>query len=266
MQYADVSWLYQLAKVIGELGPMVIGTEGNVISEPTRQRFLEKLQQGWHDSFDQLGLIVTNEYVDTIIKKVNNPSITYGELHGQLFATLQEMILHELKSALFLHVPAEDAKYFQNKVAFGQQVSDQFPSAGFDIEEAANCLALGRSTACVMHLARVVEVGLKSARMGLQLPPLPIGKQSNWGEVLHQIWDEVGSRNKAADPVWMRQEKPFYENVHSDLSSVKNAWRNPSMHADKSYDAERAGDIFNMTKSFMRHLAQHLDEAGKFSP
>jgi hypothetical protein len=47
---------------------------------------------------------------------------------------------------------------------------------------------------------------------------------------------------------------------------VKNAWRNPSANAVAMYDAERAEDIFNMTKSFMRHLAGHLDEAGNFTP
>jgi hypothetical protein len=83
---------------------------------------------------------------------------------------------------------------------------------------------------------------------------------------LRDIWTEIGNRNKAADPAWTGQQKAFFENIHADLSSVKNAWRNPSMHADKVYDSERAEDIYNSVRGFMRHLAEHLDEAGNFTP
>jgi hypothetical protein len=38
------------------------------------------------------------------------------------------------------------------------------------------------------------------------------------------------------------------------------------MHADKVYDSERAEDIYNSVRGFMRHLAEHLDEAGNFTP
>jgi hypothetical protein len=80
------------------------------------------------------------------------------------------------------------------------------------------------------------------------------------------IWTEIGAQNKAAHPAWLSHQKSFFENIHADLSSVKNAWRNPSMHADKVYDPERAEDIYNAVRGLMRHLAEHLDESGTFMP
>jgi hypothetical protein len=32
------------------------------------------------------------------------------------------------------------------------------------------------------------------------------------------MWNEIGARNKAADPEWLGQQKPFFENIHADLS------------------------------------------------
>jgi hypothetical protein len=235
---------------------------GELITNPESQ--IETFQTVI-DHCQRIGLPFSAMYAKRIIEAFESGNFTYGRL-SEMSLILQDRIKDESGSRLFLQIPMDKVKHYESLALFGAEVEANFAAASLDIEEAGKCYACNRSTACVMHLARVIEIGLKAVRAGLKLPPLPAGKQTNWGDILRQIWDEIGIRNKASDPTWMGQEKPFYENVHADLSSVKNAWRNPSMHADRSYDPERAEDIFNMTKSFMRHLAQHLDESGTFTP
>jgi hypothetical protein len=53
-------------------------------------------------------------------------------------------------------------KYFENPKLFGDAVFSSFPSATDDIAEAGTCLALERSTACVMHSMRATEVALRA--------------------------------------------------------------------------------------------------------
>jgi hypothetical protein len=44
------------------------------------------------------------------------------------------------------------------------------------------------------------------------------------------------------------------------VDNVRRAWRNPTMHPDRSYSVERAEEILQSVKSFMRHLATKLRE------
>ncbi len=45
------------------------------------------------------------------------------------------------------------------------------------------------------------------------------------------------------------------------LRAVKIAWRNPTMHVENVYDEEKALDVLNSVKGFMRHLATRLSES-----
>jgi hypothetical protein len=80
---------------------------------------------------------------------------------------LKTVIDLELESILCLRIAPEKVKFYQETKGFGENVANRFPSAAFDIEEAGKCYACNRNTACVMHLARAVEVGLKSVMASL---------------------------------------------------------------------------------------------------
>src|SRR5260370_38456502 len=63
----------------------------------------------------------------------------------------------ELVSIRFLHIPSQYVGYYQDTPHFGESVVSAFPKAATDIQEAAKCFTLGRSTPCVFHLMRVME-------------------------------------------------------------------------------------------------------------
>lgn len=124
-------------------------------------------------------------------------------------------------------------------------------------------MTLNRSTACVMHLQRALEVGLKAYGILLQQQ---LSNQPSWGDVLNKTRTEINNRNDRRQPQnWKSSEqKDFCEGVQIFLEIVKNKWRNPSMHADKKYTQDEAEEIFNAIKIFMQTLAKHLNEKGKF--
>jgi hypothetical protein len=149
---------------------------------------------------------------------------------------------------------------------FGKKVLDNFPAASYGVEEAAKCLALNRYTACVMHLMRVNEVGLKAYGTSLNVMAQITQAQANWGMVLRIAGDEIQRLNKSSDRTWTPEKRAFFEETHAYLHAVRVAWRNRSMHADQKYDLPRAERIFEAVKDWMRHLADHLDESGQFTP
>ncbi len=88
------------------------------------------------------------------------------EVDAQAVVTLTEEVyknlLVELGACWFLMVPPERrGVYVDASSSFGPEVLDVFPDANRDIAAAARCLALDEWTACVFHLMRVVEHGIR---------------------------------------------------------------------------------------------------------
>jgi hypothetical protein len=134
---------------------------------------------------------------------------------------------------------------------FGGDVFKKFSPANEDIAEAGKCLALDRGTACVMHLSRVLEVGLETLA-----DSVGIGKKSDWGKYIDGIEIELSKRAKTSGA--RTPDEQFYAEANINFDNMRRAWRNPTMHPEKSYSPERAEEIFNSIRSFMRHLATRL--------
>jgi hypothetical protein len=177
---------------------------------------------------------------------------------------VRSALQYELEDRTALVLEIGKAKYYEQEKAFGEDVFIYFTSAGYDIEEANNCFAISRYTACVMHLQRVIEVGLKSFGLYLGIYSNIRTAQPSWHTVLGLTGAELDRRTVSR--LWATNEEKEYANgIQTFLVAVKTAWRNPSMHADKQYDGAKAKRILDATKHFMEHLAEHLNEKGKFT-
>jgi hypothetical protein len=165
----------------------------------------------------------------------------------------------ECNRLLFMRIEPAHLQYFENAQFFdpkdskAKKVSTEFPSAAEDIAEAGKCLACGRSTACVLHLGRVLEIGLKALATAVG-----VKSQNDWGRYLGEIEKELNNRVKISGARTSAEQ--FYAEAHLMFDNVRRAWRNPTMHPDKTYTSERAEEILTAVGSFMRHLATELHE------
>ena len=147
----------------------------------------------------------------------------------------------------------ENPQFFDPKDSTQNKVSVQFPSAAEDIAESGKCLGCGRSTACVMHLQRVMEVGLAALAKAVG-----VTQQNDWGKYLKEIDLELHRRLQASGA--RTADEQFYAEASVTFDGVRRAWRNPTMHVDKTYTVEHAEEILIAARSFMRHLATRLSE------
>jgi hypothetical protein len=145
------------------------------------------------------------------------------------------------------------APYYEQPKLFGDEVFNKFPSANNDIFEAGTCLALERGTATVMHLMRVVEVGLK-----VLASTVGVGTQSDWGGYVRAIDDALAARIKASGK--RTPDEQFYAEARVTIDGVRMAWRNATMHVENNYSPERAEEILIAVRGLMRHLATKLSE------
>jgi hypothetical protein len=144
-------------------------------------------------------------------------------------------------------------EYYEQPKLFGDAVFTNFPNANNDIFEAGTCLALERGTACVMHLMRACEVGIKALAAAVS-----VGPQNNWGVYFREIDTALDARAKAAGKRTLDDQ--FYAEVRITLDGVRVAWRNATMHIENNYSPERAEEILIAVRGLMRHLATKLSE------
>lgn len=178
----------------------------------------------------------------------------------QLAKELRTTFRRECEGVIFVSVPRTFMRYYEDRRKDGepivlvvpQEVHDNFPTVRDEIMEAGKCIALGRNTACVYHLLRGMEVGLESlARaVGVTTP------KDNWGAYLNAIESALKTTFTPKNAA----ERDYYSQCASFFHAVKVAWRNPTMHIEKTYTSEHAEEIFGSVKTFMRHLAAKLKE------
>jgi hypothetical protein len=168
--------------------------------------------------------------------------------------TLRDRILDQLDSRFFLFVAANRLDYYIKPELFGEDVAIKFQAANDDIEEAGRCLALGQGTATVLHLMRVLEVGLKALAKMLKIPYAP-----SWESYLTQIQTKIAAKHKTKGVQWKRDEA-FFRDLSGDLMTIKQAWRNPTMHVVRKYSAEEAEEIFRAVRRLMQQLATKLPD------
>lgn len=159
----------------------------------------------------------------------------------------------ELEARLLFAFPPASARYFSNQPLFGEKVEEIFPDIAYDVAEAGKCLALGRWTATVMHLMRVLEAGLQALAAHLDVP-----SDENWNVLLNSIEGKLRNVRRKVDG---REEEQWAAEAGVHLRFIKNAWRNHAMHPLERYDSERARQIFENTRSFMQHLASKMTDA-----
>ena len=258
----QADWFVNKASVLAEVYATSATVPGDAkLSDVLKQRIREKFPL-IKDGFTSDGLQLSVLCVDDILNTVD--SMTVKQL-GQKCDELGRRIHDELSLCLLLRIPSERKTLYEEVDPFGAKVTGNFGSAAYDTEEASKCLALDRSTACVMHLMRTLEAGIDAIALGVGVKITAVKAVGTWEQLLNMIRDAIQANNKANAPPWTAA-RPFFESALTYLHAVKDAWRNPVVHAESKYTPDEAERIYSAVKHLMMHLAEHLDEAGKFTP
>ena len=223
----------------------------------------------------QLGLDVTEQLLGDKLRELNGVELTHG-VTAAAIGEVYRCFLAELKSQAFFFMPKYRSRFYSDLVVqwsdpkgqgpevrlspfFHDTVTTAFPSATYDIREAGNCYAMGRSTACVFHLMRVLEtaLGALGAIFNVSLA------HTNWAPAIDEIEKKI--RDMHRDPVWKalpdcKEQQEFYAQAASHFGVLKDAWRNYTAHVRGRYDEDEAESILRNIRDLMQKLATRLHE------
>lgn len=182
-------------------------------------------------------------------------SATWSNVRNDTHAILLSLY-SELQREIFLKLDSTQSQLFSavdDQQHFGNTVVLAFPSAGLDIHEAGNCLALERWPATVFHCMRVFEIGLSAlaAKFGIT--------SINWHNIIQECEAKIKNIDSSWGADWKDQQK-FYSEAARHFMFIKDAWRNHIMHVRDVFDEGRALSVWQHTKEFMQQISKGLHE------
>lgn len=214
---------------------------------PDWQKSLLSILQSVKLNCESIGLKLAAQAASDYHSEVESGRIKTFSHASEAVATLDKILMLELRKNLFMFIPPERAAFYAKPYLFGEGVSKKFADCQYDIEESGNCYAAGRGTACAFHLMRVMETALREfgTTLGIELTG-----NKNWQTVLDQT-------NKAIKILPATEARTIaLSQAAAHLYNVKVAWRNPTMHPKITYTVEESADLISTVKAFMNELIQ----------
>jgi hypothetical protein len=239
----------------GTLSDLEAGTDAHFADQGWREA-AHGVLAAFLPSCEEAGLVLSANSVRSLMECLVGGDCT-PQYMKQIAKDAHGRLYEELEARLVLSLSPYEAALYQSQAPFGPEVVAAFPSAVFDIEESSKCLATGRGTASVFHLMRALEVALQVLYKSLQLtmPTKPA-----WESMLRPLRSELVKPHRNQRSAQWQKHDAFYCGATERLLAVKDAWRNPTMHVERSYAAEEARDIWTGVRAYMRQLATVLHE------
>jgi hypothetical protein len=164
---------------------------------------------------------------------------------------LLRRLLEELKTRAFRYVEKPDYE-------LGLWLSvypgiRQNPEIRSELESAGRCYAYDEDTACVFHLMRVVDYGLRLVAKSLAVD----FDARSWDGIGKAIEKKMREKHGDKTDAWKASE-PFYGEILTDIQAISRGHRNAALHElEKVYDKRTAEYLLTVTVAFIEHVLGH---------
>lgn len=169
----------------------------------------------------------------------------------------------EMASWRLLILNDREAEVFKGSIELiGNDVIGKFRDVRYDLDEACKCIATGRSTACVFHLMRVMEVVVRAWAEKLDIEPArlnPSGtrfRDLTWADLQREIRAAIERLPQTS--MAERETRRGADIALATLDSVRSAWRNPTMHPAAIYTESQANAIFRFVADLLPELSRFV--------
>ncbi len=230
----------------------------------------EQLSRIKHVCID-LKMLRTMERISNITNLFSpGAASTYGTLCNEIYE-LFNAIERDAGDEYFCHYRKDRLVYLQNMDADWGLVFEKFKSTKEEIAVGIDCYALGHNTACVFHMSRVGEMGLRiiaqergvKAIKGKKGIPIHV-EWANWGQVFAAMEPSIKEIKQKPNSGQRDAALVFYETILSDLHAIQSLYRDQTMHLRKSYDDGEAQSAMFRVRELMTTLSGKLSDNSIF--
>jgi len=199
---------------------------------------------------ERIGLPLSAQQAKRVVQMWKNGD---KEGVGRGAMELHNRVLDELETVCCYVVPREKTSYLEHAWPANPRIEDSFPSAIPEFKRAGRCFAYSENTACVFHLMRIVDLGLRSVAASLSVNY----DARNWAGIAGKITKSMEQKYGDKTDAWKNQEH-FYASVLADIQAISKAYRNEGIHdARKVYEEQDASYLLTVAEHLMTSLAGH---------
>jgi hypothetical protein len=142
------------------------------------------------ESLKVLGARLTLMAVQDMRWMIATETITFEAL-ADAYKDINRTLKRDLTLVTLLSLDTKEQAWFEPRESlFGPDFANKRTKGAFELDGAAKCIALGRPTATVFHLMRVLEVGIHALAACLGVPDPIKPAEQNWGIILRNIMRE----------------------------------------------------------------------------
>jgi hypothetical protein len=196
---------------------------------------------------ESVGLRLSIKQVDRVKSLLDLETTTLGQLATSL-TELHNRIGDEIEDSLFVQIVPSKVGFLTD-TSIPDSLGVALAEATFDLNAGSKCIAFGRNTAAAFHLMRVIELSL---RKFAELLSVQLEAQASWGPIIDKI-DHALRQYKGDDKDRLTQ-------VLTQFISIKNAWRNPTMHVGPMYDDGQVLAIYMLVRLLIDVLVPILSK------
>jgi hypothetical protein len=175
---------------------------------------------------------------------------------------LLEAFEADLKKQHFYHYASHRFMHLLQMHGTWSAALKAFPSIKDEAEEGVDCYALEHYTACVFHMMRVAEIGLRAfaRERGVKFSDRPL-EWANWQPILEQTDSRarVATKGMRIGP-GKDAALAFYSGAIGQLHAFKDTYRKVTMHVRRRYGELEALSAINQVRDFMNGLSVKIDE------
>jgi hypothetical protein len=186
--------------------------------------------------------VTKEDYIQSRVRELKD--VIYSEMEENLFLWVPE------ERARFYEFPEDKSKWNDTEKAIDGIVSDRFKKSSVE-------------TACVFHLMRAAEVGLKALYKTLNIPAPKLA--DSWGKLLEPLDEQLKKKPVDRHGDWATHPD-FFDSATNDVRAMKRVWRDKTMHIESNYDEPGASKVLSAVTTFFEHLSSKLDQDGNFYP
>jgi hypothetical protein len=186
-----------------------------------------------------------------------------GEMLARIFDEMQAQMTVALSKRKFAYIPPPNDEYFEQEKLFGEEVYLKFEKARSELKDAGNCFAAGLPTACVFHLMRVAEFGLREIAKKVRVRLIDKGKPhpvefATWDKVIQGINNQITAARTLPHGQRKNKRLQFHSNAAEQCTYIRDLWRNDVSHTRKRYSDNEALGILGRVRDFMQLLAKGM--------
>ena len=209
----------------------------------------------------KLGLDSADKRLGRLFTNLRIGTLTYAALLRE-FMTFHEAIEDDINTEYFYHYRHDRGILLLRVSGDWAATIAKFESAKEEIEAGVDCYALEHHTACVFHMMRVAEIGMRSLARERQVsfPKHPI-EWADWQNIIDRIEKSVRTLGPSMPRGPIKDAAlAFYSGAVGQLHGFKDTFRNVTMHVRRRYDELDALRSISQVRDFMNGLSAKIGE------